>query len=81
VRGREGLGLGDAKFLAAAGAWVSWQGLPSVILIGAASAFAFAVARIIAGATSAEAQKVPFGTFLCLGTWLLVWLYGPLIVG
>jgi prepilin signal peptidase PulO-like enzyme (type II secretory pathway) len=54
--------------------------LPSVVFIGAASALAFAVTRIIAGATSAEAQKVPFGTFLCLGTWL-VWLYGPLIVG
>jgi leader peptidase (prepilin peptidase)/N-methyltransferase len=80
LRGREGLGLGDAKFLAAAGAWVSWQGLPSVILIGAASALAFAVTRIIAGATSAEAQKVPFGTFLCLSTWI-VWLYGPMIVG
>jgi leader peptidase (prepilin peptidase) / N-methyltransferase len=80
VRGREGLGLGDAKFLAAAGAWVSWQGLPSVVFIGAASALAFAVTRIIAGATSAEGQKVPFGTFLCLSTWI-VWLYGPMIVG
>ena len=32
------------------------------------------------GATSAAAQKIPFGTYLCLGTWL-VWLYGPVIVG
>lgn len=80
VRGREGLGMGDAKFLAAAGAWVSWQGLPSVVFIGAASALALTLIRIALGATSAAAQKIPFGTYLCLGTWL-VWLYGPVIVG
>ena len=34
-RGRDGLGGGDAKLLAAAGAWVGWQGLPLVVLIGA----------------------------------------------
>ncbi len=34
VRGREGLGLGDVKLFAAAGAWVKLEGLPSVLLIG-----------------------------------------------
>ncbi len=81
ARGREGLGMGDAKFLAAAGAWVSWQGLPSVVFIGAASALAWTLIKIAVSATSAGAsQKVPFGTYLCLSTWL-VWLYGPVIVG
>ncbi len=80
VRGREGLGMGDAKFLAAAGAWVSWQGLPGVVFIGAASALAFALVRIAVGASVAGAHKIPFGTFLCLGTWI-VWLYGPVIIG
>jgi leader peptidase (prepilin peptidase) / N-methyltransferase len=79
MRGREGLGLGDAKFLAAAGAWVSWQGLPGVVFIGAASALVVALIRIAAGAKPAEEQRIPFGTYLCLSTWL-VWLYGPLIV-
>ena len=31
-RGRDGLGLGDAKLLAAAGAWTGWPSLPSVVL-------------------------------------------------
>jgi len=35
LRGRDGLGPGDAKLLAAAGGWVSWSGLPSVALLAA----------------------------------------------
>jgi leader peptidase (prepilin peptidase)/N-methyltransferase len=79
LRGREGLGLGDAKFLAAAGAWVSWQGLPGVVFIGAASALVIALIKIAAGSTPAKDQRIPFGPYLCLSTWL-IWLYGPLIV-
>lgn len=46
LRRREGIGLGDAKLLAAAGAWVAWQGLPSVVLIAAvAGLLAAALAR------------------------------------
>jgi leader peptidase (prepilin peptidase)/N-methyltransferase len=79
VRRREGLGLGDAKFLAAAGAWVSWQGLPGVVFIGAASALVVALIKTAAGGKPAEEQRIPFGTYLCLSTWL-IWLYGPLMV-
>lgn len=80
LRGREGLGMGDAKLLAAAGAWVSWQGLPGVVFVGAASALVLTLLRLAAGATSAGAQKIPFGTYLCLSMWI-TWLYGPVIVG
>ena len=79
ARGREGLGMGDAKLLAAAGAWVSWQGLPGVVFIGAASALAWVLIKIAAGAAVMEAQKISFGTYLCLSTWL-IWLYGPLVI-
>ncbi|HJU16493.1 MAG TPA: prepilin peptidase, partial [Stellaceae bacterium] len=38
ARGRDGLGGGDAKLLAASGAWVGAGGLPSVIFLAAAAA-------------------------------------------
>jgi leader peptidase (prepilin peptidase)/N-methyltransferase len=72
--------LGDAKLLAASGAWVSWTGLPSVVLIAALAGLVFAVIRARRGGGIEAAARVPFGTFLCLGTWI-VWLYGPLQIG
>ena len=78
LRGREGMGLGDAKLLAAAGAWVSWQGLPSVLVIAALSALA--VVLLWRGSKIDPAQRVPFGVFLSLGLWI-TWLYGPLTQG
>jgi leader peptidase (prepilin peptidase)/N-methyltransferase len=77
LRGREGIGMGDAKLLAAAGAWVSWQGLPSVVAIGAVTGLAIALLAAARGTSLSLTDRVPFGTFLCLGTWI-VWLYGPL---
>lgn len=75
LRGREGLGLGDAKLLAAAGAWVTWDGLPSVVLIAAGVGLVFALAQ--RGKQLTLHQQIPFGPALCLGIWL-VWLYGPI---
>jgi leader peptidase (prepilin peptidase) / N-methyltransferase len=77
LRRREGIGLGDAKLLAAAGAWVSWEGLPSVLLVASVAALASTLLRCKRGGSISLVDRVPFGAFLCLGTWL-VWLYGPL---
>jgi leader peptidase (prepilin peptidase)/N-methyltransferase len=75
ARGREGLGLGDVKLFAAAGAWTGWQGLPSVLLIGAATGLA---AALILGRARPD-RPVPFGPYLALGLWI-TWLYGPVNV-
>ncbi len=80
LRGREGLGLGDAKLLAGAGAWVSWWGLPSVVLLAALGALTVALGRSIAGRPVSLTDEVPFGSALALALWL-VWLYGPLGFG
>jgi leader peptidase (prepilin peptidase)/N-methyltransferase len=77
LRGRDGLGLGDAKLLAALGAWISWQGLPTVLLWGSMLGLAFALVRALAGRGLHASDRIPFGVFLAAGGWL-VWLYGPL---
>lgn len=80
LRGREGLGLGDAKLMAAAGAWLSWTGLPSVVVAAGALALAAVLAGSFAGRAPSWTDKVPFGTYLAAAAWL-VWLYGPLRLG
>ncbi len=80
LRGRDGLGLGDAKLLAAAGAWVSWTGLPGVVLTAAVAALAVALAGALAGRALRADSRLALGPYLALGTWL-VWLYGPIMIG
>lgn len=77
LRGREGLGLGDAKLLAAAGAWLGWEGIPSVILISAAVALLAAVIRARSKGSLDPKQPLPYGPYLAGAFWL-VWLYGPI---
>jgi leader peptidase (prepilin peptidase)/N-methyltransferase len=73
LRGREGLGLGDAKLLAAAGAWLGVLLLPYVVLLGALSALAFALIRTRGAVTATF--RLPFGPFLAGAMWL-VWIWG-----
>jgi leader peptidase (prepilin peptidase)/N-methyltransferase len=80
LRRSEGLGLGDAKLLAAAGAWVAWQGLASVVALAALSGLALAALRASAGRSLGRAERIAFGPHLCLGAWV-VWLHGPLVPG
>ena len=77
ARGREGLGLGDAKLVAAAGAWLGWAALPYIVLIGCAGAFAWIGVSAMRRGKAALREQVPFGVPLCFALWL-VWLYGPL---
>ena len=70
LRGREGLGMGDAKLLAAAGAWVGGLLLPDVLLGAALAGLAWALRR---GRPDPD-ERVPFGPFIAASTWL-VWLY------
>ena len=66
LRGREGLGLGDAKLFAAAGAWLGWQTLPLVLLVGSVGGLLYAV---LARQRDAPAE-LAFGPWLALGIWL-----------
>lgn len=76
-RGIEGLGLGDAKLLGAAGAWLGWRALPSVLLLASAIALAWVAVRWAGGARDLRRLRIAFGAPLALAIWI-VWLYGPL---
>ena len=78
LRGREGLGHGDAKLLAASGAWVGAMALPQVVLGAAVSALVAAAGLRLAGVPLSTGSALPFGPFLALATWL-VWLLGPVL--
>jgi leader peptidase (prepilin peptidase) / N-methyltransferase len=85
VRGREGMGGGDPKLLAALGAWLGWQALPLTLLLASITGLIWAV---IWGAVQhgkgtqpispIMAQRVPFGVFLGVGGWMTAALF-PLI--
>jgi leader peptidase (prepilin peptidase) / N-methyltransferase len=79
LRRREGLGEGDAKLLAAAGAWVGVSALPQVIFGAAVSALVAVVALRLAGVRLRAHSALPFGPFLALATWL-IWLFGPVLI-
>jgi leader peptidase (prepilin peptidase)/N-methyltransferase len=76
LRGREGLGRGDAKLLTASGAWLGAAALPQVILAAALLALAVAGCLQLAGVRLGMHSALPFGPFLAIATWLL-WLFGP----
>ena len=79
MRGREGLGRGDAKLLAAAGAWVGVRALPQVVLAAALAGLVAAACLRLAGVRLGAQSALPFGPFLALATWL-VWL-APALAG
>lgn len=73
LRGREGLGQGDAKLLAVAGAWLGWEALPRVVLLAALAGLALAGGRALRRGGLDPAAPLPFGPCLALALWLC-WL-------
>lgn len=75
VRGRDGLGQGDAKLLAASGAWLGLAALPNVVLFAAIAGLAMAAVLWFRGKALTARTMLPFGPCLALATWL-IWLQG-----
>jgi leader peptidase (prepilin peptidase)/N-methyltransferase len=76
LRGRDGLGAGDAKLLAAAGSWLGLGALPLVLLLAALAGLVVAGIAAATGRMMQATTALPFGAFLAASIWL-VWLYGP----
>ena len=66
VTGKEGMGYGDFKLLAAISAWFGWQILPAVILLSSVVGAVIGIA-LIAFKGKGRNTAIPFGPFLALG--------------
>lgn len=77
LRKRDGLGRGDAKLLAAAGAWLGWKALPFVVLAGSVGALIIVVFLALARGRTALARPLPFGPFLA-AAFIALWIWQPL---
>jgi len=71
VTGKEGMGYGDFKLLAAIGAWFGWQVLPSVILL-ASGVGAVVGLGLIALRRMGREVPIAFGPFLAAAGWLVL---------
>jgi leader peptidase (prepilin peptidase)/N-methyltransferase len=71
-RGHDGLGLGDAKLLAAAGAWLGPLALAPLVLVASLSALATIGLLRLAGRPVSLQSSLPFGPFLGAG-FLFLW--------
>ncbi|MBM3373206.1 MAG: prepilin peptidase [Betaproteobacteria bacterium] len=75
--GKEGMGYGDFKLLAAIGAWLGWSQLPLVILLSAMAGAVIGLA-MIAFAGRDRAKPIPFGPYLAIAG-VVALLYGETI--
>ena len=78
LTGKEGMGYGDFKLLAALGAWLGWQMLPLVIIISAVVGTLTGITMIAVGRHARQAP-IPFGPFLAAAG-LCALLWGPELV-
>lgn len=77
--GKEGMGYGDFKLLAAIGAWFGWQLLPAVILLSSLAGSAIGIGLILL-ARHGRNVPIPFGPYLALGG-IAALFWGPQLAG
>jgi leader peptidase (prepilin peptidase)/N-methyltransferase len=78
LTGKEGMGYGDFKLLAALGAWLGWQMLLPIILVAAAVGAVVGIAMLSLRGQS-RATPIAFGPFLAAAGWLML-MFGPQLV-
>jgi leader peptidase (prepilin peptidase)/N-methyltransferase len=78
MTGKEGMGYGDFKLLAALGAWLGWQMLPLIIMLSAVVGAVVGLGMIVLVRHDRNVP-IPFGPYLAAAGWIAM-LYGPAIV-
>ena len=71
IRNKEGMGLGDAKLLAAIGFWFGWISIPFVIFSSSIVALIFVIPSLLNKSREFSSQ-IPFGPFIILGCILYI---------
>lgn len=73
LTGKEGMGYGDFKLLAALGAWLGWQILPMIVLLS--SLLGAIVGLVLMGTGRLKRDKpMPFGPFIAGAGWVaMIW--------
>lgn len=77
VTGKEGMGYGDFKLLAALGAWLGWQQLPMIILMSAVVGAIVGIS-MMAFRKHERSVPIPFGPYLAAAGWITM-LWGDTI--
>lgn len=73
ITGKQGMGYGDFKLLAALGAWLGWQHLPQIIVLSALVGAVLGVLAILALGRNKEVP-IPFGPYLAMAGWIsMMW--------
>jgi leader peptidase (prepilin peptidase)/N-methyltransferase len=76
--GKEGMGYGDFKLLAALGAWLGWQALPMILLLASLVGAFVGIALILLRGRDRNIP-IPFGPYLAAAGWLVL-LWGDQLI-
>jgi len=79
LTGKEGMGYGDFKLLAALGAWFGWQALPLIILLSAVAGALVGISLIVFSRHGRDAP-IPFGPYLAIAG-LVTLFWGKALIG
>ena len=79
LTGKQGMGYGDFKLLAALGAWLGWQMLLMIVLLSAFTGAVVGIAMIVVRGRDRNIP-IPFGPYLAGGGWIAL-MWGQELVG
>ena len=73
ITGKEGMGFGDFKLLAALGAWLGWTYLPTIVLMSSLVGLVFAILFMIFSGNKRSAP-IAFGPYLAIAGWICLFM-------
>lgn len=69
ITGKEGMGFGDFKLLAALGAWMGWEMLPAIIILSSLVGAIIGIGGILIYGKDKN-KPIPFGPYLAIAGWI-----------